>query len=132
EAESWYKQALALTKPKHFGSPSHVRLLLNVAGLLATEVRKGRADRPRLAEAWNYAEQALALAEGLENSYEVESWTILDILAKIADLDDRTEIARVYRCRSHEAILASPIRRNFYHEHWGPFLITMAAAVEGN
>ncbi len=111
EAENWFKRALHLDEQARSGSLAHAKDLSNLANLLVSEVRARRAQRERLTEARSYAERALAIKEPLDASAEI--WTTLGILANIAELEGRAEVARTYRCRARETFAA--FAGNRYH-----------------
>ncbi len=130
EAEGWYKRALELDEKVQLGSPSNAKHLNNLANLLVSEVRAGRALRTRLAEAKDYAEQALAIMERLDASSGI--WTDFSILAEIADLEGRAEEARDYRHRERETFAAFEGNRYHIDRQHGQLIAAIAAAAKGD
>jgi len=130
EAEGWYKRALELDEQVHPGSPSNATHLNNLAKLLKNEVQAGRADRARLNEARSYAERALAVDETIDVSSEI--WKDFQILAGIADLEDRTEDARNYRRREREVFAAFEGNRYHIDRQHGQLIAAIATAVKGD
>ncbi len=103
EAEGWYKLALAVDERIHPNSLKHAYTLNNLAALLVSEIRDAPTTAPaaRLPETRVYAERALHILETLGGSSE--TWGPLRILAEIADLEGRIEVAREYRRKEREA-----------------------------
>jgi WD40 repeat protein/tetratricopeptide (TPR) repeat protein len=98
EAEGWLKRAIELDKRVRDSSPEQSSYLTNLANLLVNAVREDRVPRERLAEARNYAEQALTIDEKLEASLAI--WHSLHALASIAEIAGRREEAQAYRHRA--------------------------------
>jgi tetratricopeptide (TPR) repeat protein len=126
EAEGWYKRALAFYEQMQAGTSDHARALNNLANLLTDEVRAGRAATTRLAEAKRSAEQALAIEETLDASATI--WTILEILAQIAELEGRAEKAQSYRRRARETFAAFEGNRYHLDLQHGSLITAIAAA----
>src|SRR5437667_5952548 len=103
EAEGWYRRTLQLDERAQPGKPNASHLS-NLAALLVSEVQAGRAPNARLAEAKRFAQQALAIFETLETSSEI--WTMLGILADIAESEGQAKEAQIYRRRAYETYAA--------------------------
>jgi tetratricopeptide (TPR) repeat protein len=130
EAEGWCKRALGLDERIHPGSPSHARDLNTLARLLLNEVQTGRAPIERLAEARDYAEQALAIRETFDASSEV--WVTLSILADIADKDRRVEVARDYRHRERETFAVFAGNRYIIDREFESLIADVVTATNGD
>ena len=130
EAEDWYKQALEVYGQLQPGSSAQATALTNLASLQVNEVRTGRAPVARLAEAKGYAERALAIREKLDASSEI--WMTLGILARIAELEGRTEAAQDCRRRERETFAAFAGNRYHIDRQHGPLIAAIAAAAKGD
>lgn len=130
EAESWYKRALALDEQLYPQSYLHACHYNDLAFLLMSEVRDGRAPKLRLAEAKDYAQRALAIMETLDPSAEI--WAILGTLADIASLERRPEIEHNYRRRARETYAAYEGNRDDIDRRYGSNILGVVAAAKGN
>jgi tetratricopeptide (TPR) repeat protein len=93
-AEGWFRKAL--TAFEEVGDQLRAAVTLNnLAGLL-------RNEPDRLAEARQWAEQALAISQTLDPA-AAEIWKTYQILAEIAEQEGHAEQARSYRRREREA-----------------------------
>lgn len=111
-------------------SSTAARNYRDLALLLLNEVRAGFAAKERLSEAWGYAEQALAIDEALKASATI--WESLSILADIADLEGRAEVARDYRRREREAAVAFEGNRAEIDRRFGQLIVAIGAAARGD
>jgi hypothetical protein len=105
------------------------RALYGLANLLRLEIRAGRALPSRLIEIKSYAEQALAIIDSLD--VPEDRWKTLNILADIADLEDRPEAAREYRRRERTTFAAFEGNRWHIDNAFGDLIAAIAAA-QGN
>jgi len=131
EAEGWYKLALALDERIHPNSLKHAYTLNNLAALLVSEIRNGTTTTPaaRLPETRVYAERALHILETLGGSSE--TWKPLHILAEIADLEGRIEVAREYRRKEREAYAAFAGNRYNIDREFDSLLPVIASVAKG-
>ena len=83
-----------------------------------------------MAEARGYAEQTLAIAETLDASVPV--WLPLGILAEIAEMEGRTEVARTSRRREREAFAAFAGNRYHLDRQHGQLIAAIVAAARGD
>jgi tetratricopeptide (TPR) repeat protein len=107
EAEGWYHKAIAGSQAAR-DSVNQARSLNNLAALLLNLNQKHR-----LAEARQLAEQALAIDETLD-PVGAEIWKTYEILARIAEREDKPEEAADWRAKRKKMIESLPaeIRRN--------------------
>jgi tetratricopeptide (TPR) repeat protein len=130
EAEGWYKRALGLYEQVQFSGFEYAFVLNNIARLLGNEVKAGRAPVARLIEARDYAERSLAIKETLDASAEI--WAALGILADIADLQGRTELARDYHRRERETFAVFAGNRYHIDRQHGQFISDVVAGAKGD
>lgn len=131
EAEGWYQGALERIERVELGGIDHAMYLGNLAGLLVGEVRAGRAERTRLAEARRYLEQIRHIMERPGVSAEI--WNAYGLLADVAELEEQPEVARDYRRRERESFAAFAGNRNeFDQQHSSLIIETMVAAARGD
>ncbi len=130
EAESWWKRALELEERIQPGSALSATMLSGIATLLLLEVQAGYAPVTGLIEARAYAERALAIRETFEVSSD--SWTTLDTLADIAELEGDVEVARSYRRRERETFAAFSGHRSGIDREYGQLIEFTTAAAKGN
>lgn len=131
EAESWYKHALELSEQTDPHGPLQALILDRLADLLKEEVQAGRASKSRLAEARNYAEQALSIQENLDSSV-ARIWETLGLLAEIAALEEKHETERAYRQREREMYAAFTGNRQSIDQKAGELIVAIAAAARGD
>ena len=130
EAERWYMRGLELIVQADPGGVENAAILNNLANLLVNKVQAGSAATARLTEAKRYAEQALAIKETLDASSG--TWTTLNILANIADLEGHVEEARNYRRRERETFAAFAGNRYHIDQQHGQLITDIATASQGN
>ena len=130
EAEGWDKQALMRIEQVHPGGLEHGRYLLNFAALLCHEIEEGYTSRERLVEARSRAEQALTIFNSIDVS--PETWKIQQLLAWVAELDGRTELARGHYRRAREAYAAFEGNRSQIDQQYGPLIVGITLAAQGD
>jgi tetratricopeptide (TPR) repeat protein len=130
EAEGWYRRGLELFEKANPGGSESAKILNNLADMMVNEVRASRAAPTRLTEAKQYAEQALAIKETLDESGEI--WAALGILADIAELEAREEEAKDYRRRERETFAAFAGNRYHIDQQLGQLIAAIAAAAQGD
>ena len=130
EAEGCYKRALELCDTLQPDSREQAAVLNKLAYLLLSEIRADRARATRLTEARGYAERAVAILETLEASSG--AWAPLNILSDIAEVEGRTEEARVYRRREREAYAAFAGNRYHIDQYLGTLIPNIVAGAQGD
>jgi tetratricopeptide (TPR) repeat protein len=128
-AESWYQYALKLTEEVTKYTPFQATVLINLASLLLTESQANHVPMTRLVEARRYAEQALTIDETLGPSSL--SWEIPHILAGIATLEGRPDLAKKYRIREHEIFATDADNRQQINHQHASLIFLIAAAAKG-
>jgi len=130
EAEGWYKGALERIERVESGGINHARYLNNLANLLVNEVRAGRADSSRLAEARHFVEQARHIKE--QPGVSAEVWAIYSLLAQIAEMEGQPEVARDYHRHEREAYAAFAGNRYRIDQRHAPLIRDIVAATRGD
>lgn len=130
EAEGWLKPSLELSERIYPGSPAHALYLNNLASVLLDQAEAGYASPARLAEAKDYAEQALAIKQTFDASSDI--WTTLGILADIAKLGGRGEIAQEYYRREREAFANFSGNRYEIDKQYSSFIAGIVAVAKGD
>jgi len=129
EVEQWYRRALGISN-----LPSHDKAAVcyNLALWLLKEVQAEHAPAAHLAEARNYADQALAIHERLEASSKSPIWDSLGLLADIVGLEGEADAARDYRRREREIFAAFEGNRYEMDQQHRRFIAAVSAAAQGD
>jgi tetratricopeptide (TPR) repeat protein len=130
EAEGWYKRALEWAERERPGSLAQAEYLNNLAVLLVGEVLASRVQPARLAEAREYAEEALRIRESLDAS--AGPWRTLGILSHIARMEGQIEMALAYQRRARETFAAFVGNRYHIDREHEPLIHAVVAVVKGN
>ena len=108
DAEAWYTKALIAVRADG-AQALEASLLSNIAGLL-----ESRGDR--LADARDYAEQALTIIRALDPAAN-EIWKTYQILAAIAGKQRDHQTARAYRQEMRASYAAAPVGQETLRRH---------------
>jgi tetratricopeptide (TPR) repeat protein len=122
EAEGWYRKTIEANKK--IGNKIELsQCLSNLANLLQNQT-------DRLQEAWQLAEEALAIKQTLDPG-AAEIWKIYTTLAQIADKQNKPEQARAYRRQARESYAAFMGAQHKLRER-GELIVATVAEVHGN
>ncbi len=130
EAVNWSQAALERIERVEAGGSTHALYLDKLAVLIVDEVRATGMNKQSLAEARRYAEQALAIKEKLDTSMGV--WNSLSILASIAGLEGKPEVAQAYRRRERETFTALDGNRYETDQRYGSVISAIVKAAKGD
>ncbi|ABX06709.1 MAG TPA: CHAT domain-containing protein [Herpetosiphon sp.] len=125
EAEGWFKRAL---QNPDLPVLNRAKWLNNLADLLADQIQAGTWSQSRLAEAQNYAEQALNILKGVDPA-QASLWLPLNILANLADPAGQ---AAEYCQQARIAYAAHAANRWHIDQQFGDLIAAIVTATQGN